>query len=310
MMKGKLMEYLIKAESEITAAGTKKSYDICEKDRHERSYPKLHTHSYYEILLVTEGELMYQIELNSGIKLCVGDVIFVPSYIPHATYASLDPHIRGIIVKFSPLMLYPVEVTQSDINYLLATPVYKEPYYVFRNGETLTNELAPTLRRILKEFTELAPGYEISLRGELSLLYTWLIRNCSNDASDQQSDLKFDEYSSQKLHTVLQYLNNNYQYNISMQEVAEMCNMHYKQFSRFFKKITGKNFSEYLLDMRLNYAQKMLLKGEDSISEVASKCGFDYVSYFIRKFKEKYDVTPKEYQKMYKSIPQKNEVNQ
>ena len=89
-----------------------------------------------------------------------------------------------------------------------------------------------------------------------------------------------------------------------MQEVAEMCSMSYFQFSKFFKKATGKNFNEYLLDMRLNYAQKRLLKGEDSISEIAATCGFEYVSYFIRKFKEKYNATPKQYQKMYQTPSQ------
>lgn len=159
-----------------------------------------------------------------------------------------------------------------------------------------------TLKRILKIFADKGNGYEISIQGELSLLYVWLIRNCSNDASISTLDFVIDEYSSQKLHNVIQYLNNNYQYNISMQDIANMCHMDYKQFSKFFKKMTNTNFSQFLLDIRLNYAQKYLLQGKDSVSEVASKCGFEYVSYFIRKFKERNGISPAEYKKLYNSL--------
>ena len=253
---------------------------------------------------MTEGEQIYQIELDTQIKLHPGDILFVPPFVPHATYRTSNASMRCIVVKFSPMYLYPSEVTPSDVNCLLVAPSYQQPYYVFRGCEERTAELADMLRKVLRELTEQRLGYEIIMRGDLSSIYVWLLRNCENNTANQQTELKLDAYDSQRLHQILQYLTENYPHNLSMQEVAEMCSMSYFQFSKFFKKATGKNFNEYLLDMRLNYAQKRLLKGEDSISEIAATCGFEYVSYFIRKFKEKYNATPKQYQKMYQTPSQ------
>lgn len=301
------MKHFVETEAEITAAGTKKSYDIFEKQRNERTLPKSHTHSYYELLLVTEGEQIYQIELDTQIKLHPGDALFVPSFIPHATYRTSDATMRCIVVKFSPTYLYPSEVSPSDVSCLLISPTYKHSHYLFRRDDPQTSELAQMMRKVLTELNGQRLGYEIEMRGILSSLYVWLLRNCENDVNDQCSNLKLDAYDSQKLYQILQFLTDNYQYTLSMTQVAEICNMSYFQFSRFFKKATGRNFNDYLVDMRLNYAQKKLLKAEESISEIAATCGFEYVSYFIRKFKEKHGVTPKQYQKMYQTISQPND---
>ncbi len=297
------MKYFIESEPETTVAGAKKIYDIYEKERNYPIAPKHHTHSYYELILVTKGEFLFQVELGNPAKLHTGDILFVPPFVPHATYRTSDTTMRCTVVKFSPLYLYPSEVTPSDMNYLLVEPKYKQSFYLFRHDAEGTDELATLLIKTLHEITEQSVGYEIIMRAYLSTIYVWLLRNCDSE-TNQQLSIKLDSNTSKTLHQVLHFLVNNYQHKISMTELAEMCGMNYSMFSVFFKNTTGKNFNEYLLDMRLNYAQKKLLTGEKSISEVASACGFEYVSYFIRQFKAKYGVTPKQYQKMYRSDSQ------
>ena len=66
-------------------------------------------------------------------------------------------------------------------------------------------------------------------------------------------------------------------------------------FSRFFKKITGQTFSEYLMDYRLGAAAQLLAKSDQSVSEIAQTIGFDNLSYFCRIFKHKYHSTPRQY---------------
>jgi len=252
---------------------------------------------------VTEGEFHYQIKLDTQIKLQAGDAMFVPPFVPHSTYRTSNVTMKCIVVKFSPIYLYPTEVTPSDIDYLLVEPSYTQAYYVFRSNEGITAELTEILKKTLREHTEQTMGFEILMRAYLSSLYVWLLRNCSNNA-DQRLKNQLNTHDALVVHNVLQFLTNNYQHKISMSEISEMCGMNYSQFSVFFKNVTGKNFNQYLLDMRLNYAQKELLKGECSISEIATKCGFEYVSYFIQQFKLKYGMTPKQYQKTYQTPSQ------
>ncbi len=291
------MSYIIKKESETTSSGVAKRYDVFEKTRFNKTLPNMHTHSYYEILLVNEGELSCKIELEIE-KLFAGDVIFVPPFVPHSTFREKEGRMRCTVVKFSPYFLSPEELTNSDVTCLLNSPNYSAPYYVFKSSQGNTEELKERLLRTLKLESDKDLGYETALRGELSCLFVKLLQLCDNDIY-QNGIPDIDERQLKQLRAALQYVKENYQYDISMAEVARECEMSYYSFSRFFSQMTKKSFSEYLLDTRLSYAQKILLSEKSSISEVAAACGFEYVSYFIRRFKQKYGVTPLEYRKMY-----------
>ena len=77
--------------------------------------------------------------------------------------------------------------------------------------------------------------------------------------------------------------------------------MNYQYFSMFFKKVTNQNFKDYLLDVRLNHAQKQLIQSDKSVSMIAMESGFEYASYFVQKFKKKVGLTPLEYRKKYQN---------
>ena len=260
----------------------------------------MHTHSYYEILLVTEGELTYKIELDTQVRLSKGDVLFVPPFVPHGTYREHDGVMRCTVVKFSPTFLTPAELTRSDVACLLNAVEYKKTQYVFQSGEGDTDSLSALLMRTLELVSEKPVCYETFLRGELTGLFAMLLRSCENGLNVDGS-IDIDATDSETLRFVLEYVRNNYQYPISMDELAHKCDMSYYSFSRFFKQMTGKSFTEHLLDTRLSYAQKKLLSDDASVSEIAATCGFEYVSYFIKRFRQKYGVTPLEYRKMYRN---------
>ncbi len=294
------MSYIIKKEAETTDAGLAKHYDIFEKTRFNKSFPIMHTHSYYEILLVTEGELTYKIELDTQVRLSKGDVLFVPPFVPHGTYREHDGLMRCTVVKFSPSFLSPAELTRSDVSCLLNSVDYKKSCYTFKCSEAGTDDLSALMLRMLALVSDKPLCYETALRGELSCLFVKLLQSCENGLTIEKS-MDIDTGRSETLRYVLEYVRDNYQYPISMDELARECDMSYYSFSRFFKQMTGKSFSEHLLDTRLSFAQKMLLSDNISVSDIASVCGFEYVSYFIRRFKQKYGVTPLEYRKIYRN---------
>ncbi len=64
-------------------------------------------------------------------------------------------------------------------------------------------------------------------------------------------------------------------------------------FSRFFKLRTGKTLSDYIIDIRLGYASRMLVDSNKTISEICFECGFNNLSNFNRIFKKKRNMTPK-----------------
>ena len=71
-------------------------------------------------------------------------------------------------------------------------------------------------------------------------------------------------------------------------------------FSRFFRQRTGRTLSEYIVDIRLGYAARMLVDSSRNISEICYECGFNNLSNFNRTFKTKRHYTPREFRAMFK----------
>ncbi|MCD8019665.1 MAG: AraC family transcriptional regulator [Clostridiales bacterium] len=99
------------------------------------------------------------------------------------------------------------------------------------------------------------------------------------------------------LKKVLKYVEQNYSSPISIETAAEVTNYSPSYFMRFFKSNMGISFTSYLIDYRLSMASRYLTTSNDSILEIAAKCGFDNISYFNRQFRTKYGMTPTEYRK-------------
>lgn len=107
-----------------------------------------------------------------------------------------------------------------------------------------------------------------------------------------------EEQKSSIIADLLKYLEWNYQYDITVHDLA----MH-KYFvspsylSRLFKAETGQPFSRYLIDLRMKKAAQMLEDSNLKVSDVAVCVGYNDVSYFIQTFKKYYDMTPEQYKK-------------
>ena len=100
-----------------------------------------------------------------------------------------------------------------------------------------------------------------------------------------------------KLKLVLNYIEKNFAHAISIEEMAQWCHFSQSHFMKFFKNCTGTSFITYLNDYRLIIAARILKTTTQPVIIVASDCGFDNISYFNIKFKEKYGVSPREFRK-------------
>lgn len=93
----------------------------------------------------------------------------------------------------------------------------------------------------------------------------------------------------------IKYINNNYDKNISLDDVAKETNMSYHYFSKFFKESLGKNFVDYLTELRIDKSKELLKKENISIKEVCYKIGYSDPNYFSKIFKKITGMTPTEY---------------
>lgn len=98
---------------------------------------------------------------------------------------------------------------------------------------------------------------------------------------------------------VVSYLNENFEKKIDLEEVSAIAYMTPNAFCRYFKKRTHKSFTQYLNEIRLRHACKLLIEGELQIATVCYQSGFNTLTNFNRQFKTLMKTTPSEYMERY-----------
>ena len=98
-----------------------------------------------------------------------------------------------------------------------------------------------------------------------------------------------------KLKLVLEYIGEHYAEELSIAQLANLCFFSEYHFMRFFKKYMGISCLEYIKDLRLEKAAKLLSQGETPVLDASLSSGFPNLSYFYREFKKKYGMTPKQF---------------
>jgi two-component system response regulator YesN len=111
--------------------------------------------------------------------------------------------------------------------------------------------------------------------------------------------IKIEESKQKELNGLIskaiEYINGNYHKNISLDDVAKEINMSYHYFSKFFKDSIGKNFVDYLTELRIDKAKEFLKDTTISIKEVCYKIGYSDPNYFSKIFKKVTGMTPTEF---------------
>ena len=102
---------------------------------------------------------------------------------------------------------------------------------------------------------------------------------------------------SLKMHKVLEYSLQNYKEDISINEAAKLIKLSDSAFCRYFKSRTQKSFLDFVIEMRLNEACKLLKETEKSIIEICYESGFKNLSNFNRLFRKKFKTNPVAYRK-------------
>lgn len=105
---------------------------------------------------------------------------------------------------------------------------------------------------------------------------------------------------SKRILKVKSYINEHYMDEISLGDLASLANMSTSAFSRFFKLHTGITLREYIINIRLGHAARLLLNTEECISNISYFCGFNNISNFNRIFKDRKGYSPSAFREQMK----------
>ncbi|WP_316838547.1 AraC family transcriptional regulator [Pedobacter gandavensis] len=105
----------------------------------------------------------------------------------------------------------------------------------------------------------------------------------------------YDEKDTNRINKVYQYLMENFQRDINLKEVADLCNLTTNSFCRFFKDRAQKSLTQFVNEIRIGHACKLLQNAELSISEVCYASGYNNLTNYNKFFKQITGMTPSEY---------------
>ncbi len=105
------------------------------------------------------------------------------------------------------------------------------------------------------------------------------------------------EPTRRKIAIALDYIQENYASDLNMAVVSNYISMNYSLFSYAFKQYTGQNFVNYLKELRLKEARRLLEETDDKIIDVAEAVGYENYKHFLKLFRMEYGVSPTEYRK-------------
>jgi len=110
---------------------------------------------------------------------------------------------------------------------------------------------------------------------------------------------KYTPVEGKRMSDVLEYTFKNYDKDVSLELVAQVASMTKNSFCKYFKKITNKTYFEFLKEVRVEYACKLIRKHNDMrIAEVAYLCGFNNISHFNKQFKSVTNLNPSGFKKL------------
>lgn len=104
---------------------------------------------------------------------------------------------------------------------------------------------------------------------------------------------------SRRVRRVQEYINANYRQELRLSELASLAGMAPTAFSRFFRTRTGRTVSDYIIDMRIGHAARLLLDTTMTSAEICFECGFNNISNFNRLFRKKRNCSPMEFRANY-----------
>lgn len=256
-----------------------------------------HWHYYIEMLYNVEGNAKVVLGGDSY-PFCKGDMVIMNSREVHSIFSENIDTVRYIVVKFDPQVLYTTSRTIFESKYVLPFVMAKSSHQkVFKIEEIDATPLPELMMSILQEFNGKAYGFELAIRTHICRIFLWVLRNWWNKGLNYDTGLSMKESDMLRLQKVFDYLDENYMNEVTAEKVAKMFGMSYSYFSRYFKAMIGKTFTDYVNYVRITEAEKLLMTTDKNITEVAMDTGFSSSSYFIQQFKHFKNVSPKQYQK-------------
>jgi AraC-like DNA-binding protein len=255
----------------------------------------LHFHPEIELLLVVKGTGTRFIG-DSAERFTPGDLIMIGSNVPHVWYSD----------RQQPLMK--AEEVSEVIYILFSKEAFGKQFWDLPESKSINRIIEYSQRGIklagktrddislLMEKISVSVGFK-----RISILMDILEKIASSEEykylASQVYQGTTNQGDSDRLNKIYEFMVNNSYREITLDEAASVANLSTPAFCRYFKKRTNKTFIQFLNEIRVGHACRLLSDENYPVADICYMCGFNHISYFIKQFKNVTGNTPFNYRK-------------
>lgn len=277
----------------------RESFSVQIEDDIPHFYDVLHYHPEWQITLIKESVGTRFIG-DSIERFSAGDIFMIGPNLPHVFRNDKTFYEEGSDLRASFVSMYLNDSSfGTEFFHLPETRHLRLLMKKAFRGIRVMGETRKKAATLIEQVVN-TEGFDRFL-ALLSLL------NClaTSNELDYISNMSFyrpqKEIDSKKINDVFDFVMKNFSKTITLEEVATVASMTPTSFSRYFRQRTQKTFSNFLNEVRIGHACKLLLEGDYNVSEISYECGYNNISNFNRQFKAMTKFTPSEYLKRYKA---------
>ena len=255
------------------------------------SHIPFHSTEFVGVHFVYSGHLSIHFP-DRNVILQKGQLIFMNSDIIHGlTFADENDVIMGIQIEKDFLdenLLYGLKGTGPVADFLIASMTGRSSEFSYLiSGFENDDKMRNLFEDIFCEYLEPGVASDTLVENYLRIFFTFLIRSSSNIMKTN---------SKANLMEILSYIEEHCE-ECSLQELADVFHFSMKYLGNLIRKKTGVSFQQIVENARMRKICFYLENSDSPIREIAANCGYSNMTFFFRRFQERYHMTPAEYRR-------------
>lgn len=252
-----------------------------------------HYHPEYELLFIKRSIGTWLVGDYIG-QFKSGDIILLGPNIPHSFRHEYEYIVEKSKKQGEAIVIFfQKEFLGNSFMDLPEMFDVKNILQLSRNGLKITGETKDKLIRLMENIYDESPG--MRLVNLMSMLQLIAERDEYQILATKGFTYHIDQIDNTKMNAIFEYTFKEYQNPISIEKVASLVNMSKQAFCRYFKEKTKKTFVQFLMEIRIGKACRLLIENDMNASEICYLCGYNSVSHFNHQFKSIKNKSPLEF---------------
>lgn len=251
-------------------------------------------HDYLEIVYIYKGSCIFHVG-EQEYRCTRGEVVIIGDTEFHYLETNPKEMLKDISLFFMPEFIYEAGSNEAGLDYL-------KPFFGHSGGVSHRipaefverSGIQDRLTAIHEEICDQEEYYQLAVKNYVREILLWLLRYYKH-VSPSLETYNTKKRNIQRLGGVFRFLQTHHQDNITLEQAAEAACMSTSYFCRFFKRVTGHTYTDYLSRLRVDKAKELLLRSGLPITDIGLEVGFESHSYFDRVFKRYTGRSPLEY---------------